>query len=179
VKRNLRVVATQKPAQRRVDAKPGHGVVTSRRPDDAVKLAFTKEDPGERRNHMLELSRLLDSNSREAIGQVITTAQRLLSALARFRDTGIVDDETLFCALWDLAEGLSICSGDLRKQLAVKDGEPDGLFCHWDDSTGMQIWRMLSAIKAAGEAVEQVAYRFSRAIEEADQPSGDVSETTD
>jgi hypothetical protein len=57
-----------------------------------------------------------------------------------------------------LAEDLSISAGDLRKQLAVKDGASDGLFCHWDDTTGMQIWRLLTAIEAASEGVEQVAY---------------------
>jgi|SRR5256712_1314352 len=135
-----------------------------------------KEDPGEGRNHMLDLSRLLDSNSRAAVGQLITTLQGLVAALARLKETGVVDNEVL--PLWDLAEDLSICAGDLRKQLVVNDGEPDGLFCHWDDATGMQIWRLLTAIKAAGEAVEEVAYRFSRALEDADQPSGDVSEQT-
>ena len=98
------------------------------------------------------------------------------AALARLKETGVVDNEVL--PLWDLAEDLSICAGDLRKQVVVNDGEPDGLFCHWDDATGMQIWRLLTAIKAAGEAVEEVAYRFSRALEDADQPSGDVSEQT-
>jgi len=135
-----------------------------------------KEDPGEGRNHMLDLSRLLDSNSRAAVGQLITTLQGLVAALARLKETGVVDNEVL--PLWDLAEDLSICAGDLRKQLVVNDGEPDGLFCHWDDATGMQIWRLLTAIKAAGEAVEEVAYRFSRALEDADQPSGAVSEQT-
>ena len=135
-----------------------------------------KEDPGEGRNHMLDLSRLLDSNSRAAVGQLITTLQGLVADLARLKETGVVDNEVL--PLWDLAEDLSICAGDLRKQLVVNDGEPDGLFCHWDDATGMQIWRLLTAIKAAGEAVEEVAYRFSRALEDADQPSGDVSEQT-
>ena len=69
-----------------------------------------------------------------------------------------MDDEALPRVLWDLAEDLSISAGDLRKQLVVNDGESDGLFRHWDDTTGMQIWRLLSAINAASEAVEDVAY---------------------
>ena len=125
---------------------------------------------------MLDLSRLLDSNSRAALGQLITTAQGLVSHLARFRETGVVDDEPLPRALWDLAEDLSISAGDLRKQLAVKDGASDGLFCHWDDTTGMQIWRLLTAIEAASEGVEEVAYWFTRILEDADQPPDDVSD---
>ena len=131
---------------------------------------------GEPLHHMLELSRLLDSNSRAALGQLITTAQGLVSHLARFRETGVVDDEPLPRALWDLAEDLSISAGDLRKQLAVKDGASDGLFCHWDDTTGMQIWRLLTSIEAASEGVEEVAYWFTRILEDADQPPDDVSD---
>jgi hypothetical protein len=87
-----------------------------------------------------------------------------------------VDDETLPRALWDLAENLSISAVDLRKQLVVNDGQSDGLFCHWDDTTGMQIWRLLTAIKAAGEAVEEMAYWFTSILESADQPPDDVGE---
>ena len=127
---------------------------------------------------MLDLSRLLDSSSRAALGELITTAQGLVSHLARFRETGVVDDEALPRVLWDLAEDLSISAGDLRKQLVVNDGESEGLFCHWDDTTGMQIWRLLSAIKAASEAVEDVAYWSTRILEDADQPPEDVSNPT-
>ena len=125
---------------------------------------------------MLDLSRLLDSNSRAALGQLTTTAQELVSHLARFRETRVVDNGALALTLWDLAEDLSISAGDLRKQLVVNDGESDGLFCHWDDTTGMEIWRLLTAIKAAGEAVEDEAYWFTRILEDADQPPDDVSD---
>ena len=64
----------------------------------------------------------------------------------------------------------------MRKQLVVNDGESDGLFCHWDDTTGMEIWRLLTAIKAACEAVEDVAYWFTKILENADQPPDDVSD---
>jgi hypothetical protein len=96
--------------------------------------------------------------------------------LARFRETRVVHNEALPRALWDLAEDLSISAGDMRKQLVVNDGESDGLFCHWDDTTGMQIWRLLTAIKAASEAVEEAAYWFTRILEDVDQPPDDVSE---
>ena len=122
---------------------------------------------------MLDLSRLLDSNSRAALGQLTTTAQELVSHLARFRETRVVDNGALVLTLWDLAEDLSISAGDLRKQLVVNDGESDGLFCHWDDTTGMEIWRLLTAIKAAGEAVADVAYWFTSILENADQPPDD------
>jgi len=42
----------------------------------------------------------------------------------------------------------------------------------------MQIWRLLTAIKAASEAVEEVAYWFTRTLEDADQPPEDVSNPT-
>src|SRR5438094_6523779 len=109
---------------------------------------------------MLDLSRLLDSNSRAACGQLTTTAQERLFHLARFRKTRVVDNGALALTLWDLAEDLSISAGDLRKQLVVNDGASDGLFCHWDDTTGMQIWRLLTAIEAASEGVEAVCYGF-------------------
>ena len=82
---------------------------------------------------MLDLSRLLDSNSRAALGQLIATAQGLVSHLARFRETGVVDDEPLPRAFWDLAEDLSISAGDLRKQLAVKDGASTQPACRFGD----------------------------------------------
>jgi hypothetical protein len=125
---------------------------------------------------MLDLSRLLDSNSRAALGQLTTTAQELASHLARFRETRVVDNGALALTLWDLAEDLSISAGDLRKQLVVNGGESDALFCHWDNTTGMEIWRLLTAIKAAGEAVEDVAYWFTSILENADQPQDDVSD---
>jgi hypothetical protein len=125
---------------------------------------------------MLDLSRLLDSNSRAALGQLTTTAQELASHLARFRETRVVDNGALALTLWDLAEDLSISAGDLRKQLVVNGGESDGLFCHWDNTTGMEIWRLLTAIKAAREAVEDVAYWFTSILENADQPQDDVSD---
>jgi hypothetical protein len=127
---------------------------------------------------MFDLSRLLDSNSRAALRQLTTTAQELVSHLTRFTEIGVVNDEALLRALWDLAEDLSICAADLRKQLVVNAGESDGLFCYWDDTTGMQIWRMVTAIKAAGEAVEEVAYWLTRTVEDADQPPEDVSDPT-
>ena len=34
----------------------------------------------------------------------------------------------------------------------------------------MQIWRLLTAIEAASEGVEEVAYWFTRILEDADQP---------
>jgi len=40
----------------------------------------------------------------------------------------------------------------------------------------MEIWRLLTAIKAAGEAVEDVAYWFTSILENADQPQDDVSD---
>ena len=87
---------------------------------------------------MLDLSRLLDSNSRAALGQLTTTAQELVSHLARFRETRVVDNGALALTLWDLAEDLSISAGGLRKQLVVNGGESDALFCH---GTTRQVWR--------------------------------------
>jgi hypothetical protein len=59
-------------------------------------------------DHIVDLSRLLDSNSRAALGQLTTTTQRLLAALAAFTETPTADSDTLSSPLWDLAEDLSI-----------------------------------------------------------------------
>jgi len=66
-----------------------------------------------------------------------------------------------------LREDLAICAGALRGRLMVNDGDPGGLFRHYNDKVGMELWRMVSAIKNIGDAVGEVAYRLTRALQEA------------
>lgn len=118
---------------------------------------------------MLDLSRLVDSDSREMVGQLTATLQGLLDTLARLQAPGIADfNEDLCRRLWDLGEVLDICAGALRGKLTVNDGDPGGLFRHYSDTVGMELWRMVTAINDVGDAVEQVAYHLTRALEEAD-----------
>jgi hypothetical protein len=118
---------------------------------------------------MLDLSRLVDSDLREMVGQLTATLQDLLNTPARPQAPGIADfNEELGRRLWDLGEVLDICAGALRGKLTVNDGDPGGLFRHYSDTVGMELWTMVTAINDVGDAVGQVAYRLTRAMEEAD-----------
>lgn len=127
------------------------------------------EMTGDAPDHMVDLSRLLESNSREALKLLFSSVDQLVSALARFRNTGIANDEAL-SSLWELADSLFNLSWSLRENLQVKDGHSDGLFRCWNDTTGMRIWHFLNAINDAGDAVEQVAYRLTRICEAPEPP---------
>jgi hypothetical protein len=120
-------------------------------------------------DHVVDLSRLLRPNALEALGLLFSSVDQLMSALARFRTTGIANDEGL-SALWELADSLFNLSWGLRDNLQPNEGNSAGLFRCWDDTTGMRIWRFLSAIQEAGDAVEEVAYRLTRICEGPDQP---------
>jgi hypothetical protein len=50
----------------------------------------------------------------------------------------------------------------------VNDGDPGGLFRHSSDKVGMELWRMVTVINDIGDAVGEVAYRLTRALEETD-----------
>jgi len=103
------------------------------------------------------------------VGQLTATLQELLDTLTRPHAPGLADfNEDLCRRLWDLGEDLAICAGALRGRLMVNDGDPGGLFRHYSDTTGMELWRMVTAINDIGDAVSEVAYRLARALEEAD-----------
>jgi len=118
---------------------------------------------------VLDLSKLVDSDSRQMVGQLTATLQDLLDTLTRPHARGIADfNEGLCRRLWDLGEDLAICAGALRGRLMVNDGDPGGLFRHYSDTVGMELWRMVTAINDIGDAVGEVAHRLARALEEAD-----------
>jgi hypothetical protein len=121
----------------------------------------------------LDLARLFDSGARAAVDDLIATLCDLIAGLRNLQ-AGVLDDEALRTALWQLFETLSLLKSYLRRQLVIEDGEPEGLFCHWSDTTGMHIWRMLTAIESASEGVADVAYWLSRALEDgrdSDEPN--------
>ena len=124
------------------------------------RIEMTGHDDG----HTVDLSVLLEPNSREAFRLLLTGLERLVSALARFASTGIANDEAL-SALWELADDLFNVSSNLRENLAINDDHLGSLFRHWNDTTGMRIWRLLTAIHDAGDAVEEVAYWLTRTCE--------------
>ena len=103
------------------------------------------------------------------VGQLTATLLGLLDTLTRPRARGLGPfNEDLCRRLWDLGEDLAICAGASRGRLMVNDGDPGGLFRHYSDTVGTELWRMVTAINDVGDAVEQVAYHLTRALEEAD-----------
>ena len=81
---------------------------------------------------------------------------------------GLADfNEDLCRRRWDLGEDLAISAGAFRGRLMVNEGDPGGLFRHYSDKVGMELWRMVIAINDR-DAVGEVAYRLAGALEEAE-----------